>query len=489
MPRQIDNLNSKEYINSLRSEILAKITDEWKEKWAKNHGATFTEISNLLSQDAFFEDLRLDIGKMLFDKLGNDPAVIKRNPSTDTFGRFFDENYEKSFTKNTLDILAQYAGYEDFTAFKNQQFTESVAPIINVYTLVNSPREISEIPKYIYELPQRQKANRWRWLAFFSGCFLAFCGYYYWFKYRPFRTLNNTEIAQLKFEVSGQNNSYNPSQVSFDYDFSQLGVDSLKLSFADNRGVSEQSFAKLTGRKGTYKFDFYKPGLHFVEVRHLDQMLKRVPVYVKSHGWACWYNRVDWINTNYAYKRFYNDGILFLHPEKIANASHRNDYIQIIRRVEDFDISTDSLTLEYDIKSSPDDYAISCYTHLIQLAFNSNKRFSIGFGREGCSEFTPKNTPPLLLKDSQDYNLSFPHIFYEWTHLKVSWKNKRVKLWLDDQLITDFQNNIPNGKLIALNFDSKGSAMYDNVRISNSYTQKAVFEDDFNTIPKNTTGY
>jgi hypothetical protein len=56
MPRQIDNLNSKEYINSLRSEILAKITDEWKEKWAKNHGATFTEISNLLSQDAFFED-------------------------------------------------------------------------------------------------------------------------------------------------------------------------------------------------------------------------------------------------------------------------------------------------------------------------------------------------------------------------------------------------------------------------------------------------
>lgn len=488
MPRYINNHNLKEYINSLRSEILAKITDEWKEKWAKNNGATFTEISNLSSQDAFFEDLRLDIGKMLAEKF-EAREVIKRNPSTDTLRRFFDEFYAKSFTKNTFDVFAQYAGYEDFTSFQNQQFTEPIIPIINVYTLVNSPREISQIPQYIYELPQRQKANLWRWLAFFVGSLLVVGGYYYWFKYRPFRTLSQAEIAQLKFDVVAQNNDKNPCQVKFDYDFSKVGVDSMKLNFGNNRGIREHYLDRLIKPKGTYQFDFYKPGLHFVDIRHLDQTLKRVLVYVKSHGWACWYSRIDWVNTNFAYKRFYNDGIIFLHPNQIANASHRNNYSQILRRAQDFGISTDSLTLEYDIKSSPDDYAISCYTHLITLAFNSNERFTIGFEREGCSESTPKNTAPLFLEDLQDYRLSFPHIFYEWTHIKISWKNKRVKLWLNDQLITDFQNNIPNGKLIALNFESKGSAMYDNVRISNSYTQKVVFEDDFNTIPKNTTGY
>lgn len=489
MPRQIDNQNSKQYINSLRSEILAKITDEWKEKWAKNHGAMFTEISNLLSQDAFFEDLRLDIGKMLFDKLGNDPDVIKRNPSTDTLGRFFDEDYEKLFTKNTLDIFAQYAGYEDFTAFRNQQFAEPIIPIINVYALVNSPRAIAEVPTNIYQLPQQQKAKRWRWLAFFVVSLLMLSGYYYWFKHRPFRTLKNAEISQLTFRVAEQNNEKNPCQVIFDYDFSQLGVDSLKLSFSGNRGVKEHTCESLIKPKGTYQFDFYKPGLHLVEVRHLEQLLKRVPVYVKSHGWACWYNRADWTNTNYAYKRFYNDGIIFLHPDQIANASHRNDYQQIIRRAEDFGISTDSLTLEYDLKYSPDDYAISCYTHQIQLAFDSNKKMSFNFGREGCSDFTPQNIAPLMNPDSENYYLNFPHIFYEWTHLKISWKNKRVRLWLNDQLITDSPNNVPNGKLFALSFESKGSAMYDNVRISNSYTHKVIFEDDFSTIPKNTTGY
>lgn len=489
MPKQIDNHNPKQYINILRSEILAKITDEWKEKWARIHGTTFTIISNLLSQDAFFEDLRLDIGKMLFDSLGNDPAVIKRNPSTDTLGRFFDENYEKSFTKNTLDILAKYAGYKDFRAFKEQQFTEPITPIINVYTLVNSPREISEIPQYIYELPQRQRANHWRWLAFFVVFLLIGGGYYYWFKYRPFRTLNQAEIAQLKFKIAGQNNERNPSQVIFDYDFSELGIDSLKLYFEGNRGIKEHTYESLINPKGTYQFDFYKPGLHLVEVRHLDQLLKRVPVYVKSHGWACWCSTMNWTNTNYAYKRFYSDGIIFLHPEQIANASHRNDYTQIIRRAENFGISTDSLTLEYDIKYSPDDFAISCYTHSIQFAFDSNKKMSFNFGREGCCAFTPKKTAPLINPDSGDFVLAFPHIFYELTHLKITWKNKRIKLWLNDQMITDSPNNVPNGKLIALNFDSKGSAMYDNVRISNSYTQKVVFEDDFNTIPKNTAGY
>jgi hypothetical protein len=489
MPRPLNDNNSKEYINHLRSEILAKIADEWKDKWAKNHGNTFTEIANLLSQDAFYKDLRIDIGKMLFDKLGNDPAVIKRNPSTDTLGRFFDEDYEKSFTKNTLDILAQYAGYEDFANYKKQQSSEPVAPVINVYTLVNSPREIAEIPKYIYELPQRQKANRWRWLAFFVGSLLIYSGYYYWFKYRPFRRLNSSEIALLKFDVVGQSHDRNPAQIKFDYDFIKLGVDSLQLNFGESRGVREHSLDNLTETKGTYLFDFYKPGLHLVEVRHLKQLLKIVPVYIKSHGWACWYGRIDWVNTNYAYKRFYNDGIIFLHPEQIANASHRNDYNQVIRRAENFGISTDSLTLEYDIKYSPDDHAISCYSHSIQVSFDSNKKMVFNFGRKGCFTFTPKNSAPLIHPDSHDHYLYFPHIFYEWTHLKISWKNKRVKLWLNDQLITDSPNNMPNGKLIELELESKGSAMYDNVKISNSYTQKVVFEDDFNTIPKNNTGY
>ncbi|MES2518394.1 MAG: hypothetical protein V4585_09820 [Bacteroidota bacterium] len=488
MSKKSENISQKTYVNQLRSEILAQITDEWTTKWSKNHGTHFTGITNLINQDFFFDALRIDIGLLLAPKWG-DREAINRNISTDTICRFFDSDYEKTFSKNTLDVLAIYAGYEDYTEFKRQNANIPLAPIVNIYTLVSSPREIREIPKYIYEFPQRQKANRWRWAVFFT-CFLAALGgYYYFYQYRPFRILSKAEISNIKFEIITKNNNYNPSKVTFAYDFSSLGVDSIQVFFGGNRGIREHQSETLTKKKGTYTFDFYKPGLYFIEIYHLNQRLKRIPVYLKSHGWACWYVNSDWINTNFPYKHFYVNQIMFLHPDKISNASHRNNYNQVIRKSEIFKISTDSLTLEYDLKYSPDDYAISCYDHTTVLSFDNNRKLFLIFGREGCNDFTPKNTYAFFNKELNEFRFSFPHIFYEWTHIKLQWKNKRIKLWLNNQLVNDATNDIPTGNLIDLTLESKGSAMYDNFLISNSYTQKIAFEDNFNTIPQNTTGY
>ena len=238
---------------------------------------------------------------------------------------------------------------------------------------------------------------------------------------------------------------------------------------------------------GTYTFDFYKPGLHLIEANHGQQVLRRIPVYVQSHGWACWYSAPEWVNTNLAYHRFYKNGGLFLHPNELPNISHRNDYNMVLRRTQPFGIQTDSLTVEYDLKYSPDDYAISCYNHSLEVSFDNSKRFSLIFGRAGCGNFTRKNAPPS--RKVTDYSFEFARLFYEWSHLKVQWKDHRLRVWVNNELLTDSPNNLPNGRLVSVGFATKGSAMYDNVRLSNSYTGRTVFSDTFDTVPRSTGGY
>ena len=473
----------------LCDELLAKLTEEWPTKWASNHGEFFDGPNNVPSLEAFLDALRMDIGLTLAQRWGDRQAVIQ-NISNDTLSRFFDETYHKTFTRKTLNILAMYAGYVDFADFQQQQQTTIPAPaqVIKVYALLApANRRWLEQPGVTYQLPPCRRPADWLWLVVLLAGLLTWAGYPYLRAYWSDRPLTSADISSLKFTVAGQNHAYNPAKVTFAYDFSQLNIDTLTVYFGGNKGVAEHNFVKLTQPVGTYTFDFYKPGLHLIEANYGQQVLRRVPVYVRSHGWACWYLTPNWVNTNLAYHRFYKNGGLFLHPNELPNASHRNDYNVWVRRTQPFGIQTDSLTVEYDLKYSPDEYAISCYTHQLELGFANRARFYLNFGRAGCGNFTPKGAPPR--RKVTDYSLEFARLFYEWAHLKMQWKANRLRVWVNNELLTDSPNNVPNGRLVDLGFISKGSAMYDNVRLSNSYTGRTVFSDTFDTVPKSTGGY
>ena len=314
------------YVDQLRHELLAKLTEDWPAKWADKHGKFFDGPDNVPSQEAFLDALRIDIGLTLAQRWGDRQAVIQ-NISNDTLSRFFDETYRKTFTRRTLNILAMYAGYVDFADFQQQQQTSvsGLPQVINVYALLApTNRQWLEQPN-VYALPSRRRPADWAWLLVLLAGLLTWAGYPYLRQYWSGRPLTPADIAPLRFAVTGQNHAYNPAKVTFTYDFSQLHIDTLTLNFGNNRGVSEHNMAKLTQPVGTYTFDFYKPGLHLVEARHGQQVLRRVPVYVRSHGWACWYETTGWVNTNFAYHHFYKDGRLFLHPNELPNISNKTN--------------------------------------------------------------------------------------------------------------------------------------------------------------------
>ena len=481
-------LPPKKVTDLLRDDLLAKLTDEWAEKWAAEHGPTFEGIASVPSQEAFLDALAIDIYTIV-EQVNGIRNSKQTKLSNDTLLRFFDEQYGKSFSLNTRNVLAMYAGYVDFADFREHCRRNVPAPaaVVNVYTLLAPPNRQWPQQPGVYALPPRRRPTNWLWLTVLLVGVLALAGYYYLRLHRTAQTLTTADASLLKFTVMGQNHAYNPAKVTFAYDFSQLDIDTLTIDFGGNGGVANHNFARLTKPVGTYTFDFYKPGLHQITAKHGQQVLKCLPVYVQSHGWACWYLTLDWVNTNFAYHRFYKNGSLFLHPDQLPNVSHRNDYNILMRRTQPFAIQTDSLTVEYDLKYSPDEYAISCYSHKLGLDFADKTRFSLDFNRAGCNDVTPKNAAPLLT--DQVYTLEFARLFYEWAHLKIQWKDRRLRVWVNGELLTNSPNNVPNAPLRNLSLFSKGSAMYDNVRISNSYMGYTVFSDNFDVIPRSTGGY
>ncbi len=489
--RKAENL-LKPFIDALRDELTAKLTDEWADKWAANHGDSFAGLANIPVKETFLDELSIDIVDTIEARWGK-VTDAKVRLSNDTLSRFLNEHSPTAPSNNTREVVAGYVGFDSFSHFQEQHRPPAAPPIAHttLITLFAPRREVlptNSNPTVIQLLPPRPSS--WRLgLGLSLAALLAWAGYYYLHVYRPTRTLTPAEIAGLTVRVTHQNNVRNPARVTIAYDFSRLGIDSIQLRFGANRGITEHSEATLTQPAGTYTFDFYKPGLHLVGVYHRRQLLKNVYVYVQSHGWACWYESAGWVNTNFPYRKFYRDGMLFFHPDEFQNPSHRSNYVLRMLRAQHFPITTDSLRVEYDIKYSPDDYAISCYEHHLTLDFSNNAQFSFVTSRNGCSEFSRRNQLPKKDTDSNGYSLLLPRLFYEWTHLTYEWKAGRLRIWAGNELLTNSPNNVPNGQLISLSFDSKGSAMYDNVRISNSYTGRAVFADDFTALPKSAEGY
>lgn len=417
--------NNQRFITILRYELLAKLTDDWQGKWAQKHGdEIFKSLADLPSQEAFLQDLMVEM-RLTQAKIYGDREAFNRTISPDTFVRFFDENYTKTFSKKTLDIIAEYVDYKSFNDFIKKQTSEPPAQVVNVFTLVHKPKpEDDPTDNFVIFKPDYQKIYR---LLGAIGAFIVagLSMYIYLNQYLPNRHLDKIEIDDIQFKILRQNNTYNPAKVTFGYDYSLARLDSLTLNFNNNNGDKELNSAKITDKKGEYTFDFYKPGLHKVDLMHKNQILKSEMVYIKSHGWACWYWYFpdNWFNPNLPYKNFYNNGQLCLLPQNIVDLVHRNNYASIIVNVKDFKIDGDSVTVEYDIKNSPEEFGISCYDHYLELQFSNQKIFNLSFQRQGCDNMSPKNQPVTIDAGFKNrYHWKFAHIFYDWEHVKIIFK-------------------------------------------------------------------
>jgi hypothetical protein len=80
-------------------------------------------------------------------------------------------------------------------------------------------------------------------------------------------------------------------------------------------------------------------------------------------------------------------------------------------------------------------------------------------------------------------------ICYDWTPVKLIIKHNKAQLWINGKLWTTSTIKPLDGQLKNIHLESKGSGKWDDFRVSNSYTGKVIFEDNFNIIPVSRDGY
>ncbi|MDZ7898305.1 MAG: hypothetical protein U5N85_09830 [Arcicella sp.] len=494
MAKTFSSSSEQIFIQELRYQLIAKIATDWENEWAKAHGETFSTIKELPSENAFYFDLRSKIWKFL----DNEGIKLSASefPTEHTFRRFLDETYTKGFTiQLTLNPIAQYCGYENWENFKTLN-TEPEQTYGGV-TIIPRGGGINPLPPIFVIVPQKPKHWKRNLSIVLAVMGLLSGVYYYFYKYLPFRTLTAQENNdfQITLDHVESDQGRNPYKVFYKYDFSKLRLDSLQVDFGGEKGVMEHSIITLREPKGQFVFDYYKAGVHEIQVKHLKQILKSLPVYVKSHGWSCWYYYAtpgsQWVNTNYKYRDFYTDGYLHLPREKIA-PSHRENYNIVASRAEDFAVAMDSCTIEFKQKNSPDEEGISFYTMSLAIKNQLGKSISLSFNRNTGKPFIP-NRPAVVSEESNEqfYRQAFsiPMICYDWTTVKLIIKHNKAQLWINGKLSTTSAIKPLGGQLKDIHLESKGSGKWDDFRVSNSYTGKVVFEDNFSVIPVSKDGY
>ncbi len=117
-------INVSELIHDLRQCLLLKIKQEWQEKWAYKHGQHFDTISNLPSQNAFFESLVDDIDIALDAHLGM--RCIDYFVSKHTIRRFLLASSSSGFSAKTKTAVALYCGYVDWEQFVKEQYRQGI---------------------------------------------------------------------------------------------------------------------------------------------------------------------------------------------------------------------------------------------------------------------------------------------------------------------------------------------------------------------------
>lgn len=486
-PSQINKETS--LLRALRQELVGKIQEDWESRWKPlGHGESFSGLANLPSQTRFvnqlFEDIYDTLTRRFSSRAAANDFMIDHER---TLARFLSDSYAKGFSVKTRNTIASYVGYQNYADFVRQyRETHEPPPSVTVLSLLPIPvrRELLHLPRLAAPHRVRQPTSRRRKALWISSLVLIASllgGWSYW-QYRQTRRLTAVETALVSFREVSRNAPTNPCWVTFDYDFSALGLDSLTLQHGGTVGI-EEGHQTLRSAKGRYSLAFYKGGMHLLTLRHRDQIVKRIPVLIPTGGWNCYVAGPGWVHPDFIPAHYIQAGCLFVNPDKsIIDSQIRSYFMTHHYLARQFAVSLDSLTLECRLQNKPDAFGISCYDTKLTLADDQSHELTIEFMRPGCSERTTKSGDPLrpaARSDRRTLDASFPLILDRFYVLKIVLKNGVMTIYLDGQRFS--ANAYPSGfgNLREARYKFKGSGKVDFLRLTNSYTGRLIYFDDF----------
>lgn len=473
-------------LRALRQEFIFKLQEDWDTRWKPlGHGESFAGLSALPNQARFVTQLFEHVYETLTRRFGSRAAANDFMIDHErTLARFLSDTYDKGFSAKTRNTIACYVGYDSFADFVRQyREAHDPPPAVTVISLLPVPvlRQVLRLPPSdAISLASGRPWRRWA-----LGALVLVAGFglvWAYASYRRTRPLPSDAGNRVVLREATRNAAVSPCWVTFDYDFSALGLDSLYLHQGGSVGIEEAQQA-VSPAKGRLSLGFYKGGVKLLTLRHRDQVVKRLPLTVPTGGWNCYVAGPGWVHPDFIKKHYVREGCLFVNPnESIIDPQIRSYFMTHHYLSQRFGVGLDSLTLECRIQNKPDAFGISCYDTRLTLVDEQANEVAVEFIRSGCAERSTRPgeiLQPVSLPDRRALGVSLPRILDRFYLLRVVLKNGILTTYLDDRQASS--NPYPRGfgGLAEVRFKFKGSGKVDFLRLSHSHTGRAVYADDF----------
>ena len=494
-------LRNLHYLQELKEQLFQKIHDEWESKWQYFPTIEQDDFSALPSLNAFIEELHDDIDATLKQKLPSKER-LEMMISKENLRRILKNKHEIRLQSHTRNCLAYYLDFDGWEDFK-----EKVKTIIP-----HEPVVVNYVQVYQSFLPQRQAQSFqlppnsdyiilpsepfWKTTLFkqitlgiigiLLMSFVSFSSYR-WYKNRPFTP---EQLAKVKFEIIEDYAKPNNDYFKISYDVSSLNCDSVMVDYdADQiykidyqqHGYSYKEIFR--NRIDTVSHTYFMPNVWEIKLIVNNQVIKTIQKIVYSgKKWTVFadgsFQNTNWINHLKNEEEGIHEGILHLSPDEIDRPNSNLNYWVNYKSVQDFNIDADSLTLETRIRNNYKEGGISCYDSPISITTNSKKQIGVNFVQD-CIEYARITVGKIELKGNKN-KLSFMDLnLQEWQIIKIKIKNRVAYFYANDKEIFKIKCEANLGLVKQINYNFKGSGSVDWVKLSNSYTGKIVFSDDF----------
>lgn len=473
-------------LRALREELVHKLQDDWETRWKPlGHGETFAGLSVLPNQARFITQLFEHVYETLTRRFGSRAAANDFMIDHErTLARFLSDTYDKGFSAKTRNTIACYVGYDSFADFVRQyREAHDPPPAVTVISLLPVPvrRQVLRLPPSA-TVPLISGRSWWRWALGALVLAAAFGLVWAYAPYRRARPLPPGVGDRVVLREATRNAAVSPCWVTFDYDFSALGLDSLQLHHGGAAGIEEVQ-QPLSPAKGRLSLGFYKGGVKLLTLRHRDQVVKRLPITVPTDGWNCFVAGPGWVHPDFIKKHYVREGCLFVNPtESIIDPQIRSYFMTHHNLSRRFGVGLDSLTLECRIQNKPDAFGISCYDTWLTLVDDRANQLTVEFIRSGCAERSTRpgeTLRPLPLPDRRALFVSLPRILDRFYLVRVVLKNGVLTTYLDGRRFS--ANPYPRGfsGLAEVRVKFKGSGKVDFLHLRHAHTGREVYADDF----------
>jgi len=364
-------------------------------------------------------------------------------------------SYTNTPATTTLNTLARYAGFEDWSTLRAQPAPEE-KPVNETVKIIPPPP-----PAPIQKEAERHQGRRWPlWgLAMLPLAFVLYLGLH-----SDGRTTTPDRRANYQFSSNKTVLQGVPNSVIFRYDASAAGEDTVYIS--QSWDISRK-FAVPKDQK-EYSSIYYYPGYFRAKLMVGKEIVKEHDLMISSNGWLVLAGQQK-VPVYFAKKESLRDSIVMVDKAMLdAYNIPMQPELPDLRfyYVEDMGgLRTDDFRFDTQIKSTYSIGAAACQ-RIEVLILCKNDVFIIPLCAKGCEGELYLRAGNRSM-ESKDTDLSkFGRNLHEWVRLQVEAKDKQVRILVDGEVACAFKADYMATDIVGVQYRFQGPGAVKNTHFS-----------------------